>query len=93
MTTEEIKKKIVPVLKQYGVTKAALFGSSARGNMTKNSDVDVLVEIPKAASLLEFIRLKLNLEDTLGRKVDLVEYQVIKPAIKEDILNSQVSIL
>lgn len=90
---KEIKDKILPVLKRYGVSKAALFGSSVRGDMTEESDLDILVEIEKDISLLDFVGLKLELEEILGRKVDLVEYCTLKPIIRERVLREQVPIL
>ena len=44
MTVLHLKKKIVPILKKQGVLKAALFGSFAKGNETKKSDLDLLVK-------------------------------------------------
>ena len=93
MNVEEIKKKILPILKQYGVAKAGIFGSVVRGEETKGSDIDILVEIKRRMSLLDFAGLKLELEEALGRKVDLGEYSVIKPIIKEEILSEEVAIL
>lgn len=55
--------------------------------------MDILIDLPKDQSLLDFVRLKLQLEEALKRKVDLVEYDLIKPAIKEEILKSQIKIL
>lgn len=89
----EIKKLIIPVLKEYGVKKAAIFGSVARGETRSDSDVDVLVETREDMGLFEFSGLKQDLESILKKKVDLVEYRVIKPAIKEEILRDQVPIL
>ena len=89
----EIKKLIIPVLKEYGVKRAALFGSVARGEARKTSDVDILVEIEKSIGLFEFVGMKQDLEKALGKKVDLVEYKTIKPAIKESVLGNQVPIL
>ena len=94
MTTEDIKTKITPILKKHGVTKAAFFGSMARGEASENSDVDILVEIKdEDMSLLDFIRLKMEIEEALGKKVDLVEYSTLKPLIREKILKEQVGIL
>ena len=90
---EEISRKVVPILRRYGVSKAALFGSMVRGQAREGSDVDILVDIDADISLLDFVGLKLELEDALGKKVDLVEYSVIKPLIKEEILREQVVIL
>jgi uncharacterized protein len=92
MTIEEIKEKAVPILKQHGVTRAAVFGSVARGEATETSDTDILIEIPHPHRLFEFIGMKNELEDALRGKVDLVEYQAFKPRIRENILASQVQI-
>lgn len=90
MTIDEIKRKITPLLKTYRVTRAGLFGSAARGEMGAESDIDVLVDLRKGASLFEFIELKQKLEEILDRRVDVVEYENIKPALKESILKNQV---
>jgi len=90
---EQIKRKILPVLHRYGVTKVGLFGSCIRDKMTPDSDIDILVEIEKDISLLDFVGLKLEIEEVLGRKVDLVEYDTIKPLLRERILKEQVIIL
>ena len=83
----------MPILKKYGVTRAGIFGSVVRGEARKDSDIDILVKIESRMSLLDFAGLKLELEEALGRKVDLGEYSVIKPIIKEQILKEEVSIL
>lgn len=93
MDIEEIKRKILPILKKYGVTKAGIFGSVVRGEETKESDIDILVEINTRMSLLDFVGLKLELEDALGIPVDLGEYSAIKPIVKEQILSEEVAIL
>lgn len=90
---EEIKKKILPILKKYEVKKAGVFGSIARGEAEKDSDVDILVEIESRISLLEFVGLKLELEEALRKNVDLGEYSAIKPIIKDRILSEEVPIL
>ncbi|MBL7169630.1 MAG: nucleotidyltransferase family protein [Candidatus Aenigmarchaeota archaeon] len=93
MNVEEIKRRISPILKRYGVKKVGLFGSYVRGEMKEDSDIDMLVEIEKPISLLDFIGLKLEIEEALKRKVDLVEYNTIKPLLKERILNEQIRII
>ena len=90
---EQIKEKALPVLKNAGVTKSSLFGSYVRGEATENSDVDILIDFPKEKSLFDFIGLKLQLEEVLQKKVDLVEYNTIKPRLKQFILSEQVQIL
>jgi predicted nucleotidyltransferase len=90
---EDVKRKILPILEQYEVKKAGLFGSVVRGELREDSDIDILVEIEKDISLLDFVDLKLEIEEKLGRKVDLVEYSTIKPLLKDVILREQVAIL
>ena len=88
-----LKRQIIPILNRYGVKKAGLFGSCVRGELREDSDIDILVELASALSLLDFIKIKLDLEDTLGRRIDLVEYSTIKPRLKERILKEQLAIL
>jgi predicted nucleotidyltransferase len=92
MSVEEIKQKVSPILLKYKVKRASVFGSVAKQTDTPKSDVDILVELDDSISLLDFIGIKLEIEDILHRKVDLVEYDTIKPALKESILNDQVPI-
>ncbi|MBA3723549.1 MAG: nucleotidyltransferase family protein [Candidatus Levybacteria bacterium] len=92
-TLEEIKRQALPILKQYHVTKAALFGSYVRGEATQKSDIDILVQMPEHASLFDLVGLKLDLEESFGKKVDVVTYKGIKPRIKDTILSQQVHIL
>lgn len=93
MTIKEVKKQILPILKRQKVIKAAVFGSVARNEAKKRSDLDLLVKLPKNASLLDLIGLKLDLEKKLARKVDLVEYEALHPLLRERILAEQISIL
>ena len=89
----EIRELVLPVLHQHGITRAGIFGSYARGEATPESDVDILIELDRQASLLDFIGIKLELEDVLGRSVDLVEYAAIKPRLRDRILREEVPIL
>ncbi len=86
MNSAQAQSIILPFLHKYGVKKADLFGSCARGDATGESDIDLLVELPQSASLLDYIGLKQDLEDALGRNVDLVEYDAIKPKLRPYIL-------
>lgn len=89
---EHIKEKIIPVLQKHQVKRAGIFGSVATGKTTKKSDVDILVELGSKISLLEFVGIKFELEDLLERKVDLVEYQAIKPRLRKRILSEEIRI-
>lgn len=61
--------------------------------MTDQSDVDLLVEFEGRKSLLDLSGLKIELEDALGRKVDVVTYRSLHPLLRERILAEQVPIL
>ena len=90
---EDMKKKIRKILKKCGIVRAGIFGSYARGEQKKNSDVDILIQPTKDMSLLDFVHVKHELEDILGKKVDLVSYKYIHPYLKEKILESEVNII
>lgn len=92
METNEIRQKAKPVLDRYSVREATLFGSYARGSQEEKSDIDIAVKIDNEMSLLDFVGLKQELENTLGQSVDLVEYSEIKPRIKKHIQTDQVAI-
>lgn len=92
MDIANIKNSIIPILKKRHVRRASLFGSVVRGSDTKESDVDILVELPDDNTLLDFLAIKNDLEDRLGRRVDLVEYEAVRPEIKQRILSEQLPI-
>ncbi|MCX5645347.1 MAG: nucleotidyltransferase family protein [Phycisphaerae bacterium] len=93
LSVEEIRQAALPILRRYGVTKAAVFGSAVKGQLRPESDIDILVRIGEDISLLGFVGLKLDLEQALSRRVDLVEYDMIKPRLRERILEEQETIL
>lgn len=90
---EKIKNKILPILKQAGVKKSSIFGSYVRGEETKSSDIDILVELPKGSSLLDLIGLEIELKKAVGKKVDLLTYNSINPLLKDYIQKDQLRIL
>ena len=89
MNIQAIKTKATPVLESQGVIKAALFGSYATGEAKKESDVDLLVEFNKPVGLIHLIHTEHELEDTIGKKVDLITKaglsKYIKPYIQDDL--------
>jgi len=72
-------------LKEFGVRRIGIFGSFARGEAKKDSDVDVLVEFEKK-TFDNYMGLKFFLEERLSRRVDLVIADALKAALKEEIL-------
>jgi predicted nucleotidyltransferase len=92
-TLEQIKPKLVKILRKNDVAKAGIFGSYARGEQNKKSDLDILVQIDKRINLFDFIGIKQDIEDELGMNVDLVEYSCIKPAIREQVLAEEIRVI
>ena len=88
----KIKPKIIEVLKKYNIKKAGIFGSFVRGEQKKNSDIDILIEPPKGIGF-GFAGIAIELEEKLGKKVDLITYKYIDPYIKEDILKEEIKII
>lgn len=86
---KQISEQIIPILLKYGVSRASLFGSYARGEATDKSDVDILINLPKGMSLFGFADLKMELEHKLKKDVDLVTYRNIHPLLKDTILKEQ----
>jgi hypothetical protein len=90
---EELKTRITRTLKHHDVVRAAIFGSFARGDAEESSDLDLLVEFSGEKSLLDLVGLKLDLEDSLGRSVDVITYNALHPVIRDRILSEQVRVL
>jgi len=92
-TLKNVTRKVLPVLKEAGVTRSSLFGSYVRGENRADSDVDILVELPKGNSLLDLVKLEKKLEKALGKKVDLLTYNSVHPLLKDYINKDQLQIL
>ena len=92
-STAAVQRVAVPILKRYGARRASLFGSVVHRGLGPESDVDLLVELPEGASLLDLAGLGLDLEQALGRKVDILTYRSIHPRLRKRILAEQVPIL
>lgn len=90
---ERVKKKVVPVFKKCGVIRAAIFGSFVRGEAGENSDLDFLVEFEGQKTLLDLAALQQELEEVMGKKVDVVTYASLHPKVREKVIREQVDIL
>jgi len=88
-----ITTKIRPVLERNGVQRASLFGSLVRGDSNDASDVDILVEFAEDKSLLDLVGLRLELEELLGRSVDVLTFDSLNPLLKDSILAEQETVL
>jgi predicted nucleotidyltransferase len=90
---DEIKKTLIDALRKHEVKKAALFGSIVRGEATEESDIDLLIEFEGRKSLLDLAGLKLDLQQLLRRRVDVLTYKSLHPLLRERILSEQEVIL
>lgn len=71
---------------EYRVKNMGVFGSVARNQNTKASDIDILVEFSQPVGLFKFIELEEYLSQVLGKRVDLVTKKALKPIIKKEVL-------
>ncbi len=92
-TISNLKKKLVPILKRNDVVKASLFGSYARGDKKKTSDIDILVKFKGKKTLFDVTHLELELEAKLGKKVDLLTYNAVHPLLRKQIREEEVAVL
>lgn len=92
---KSIKPQIVRILKKNGIARAGIYGSYARGEQKKKSDIDILIEAPEKRkfSLLDLIGLEIELKKALKKKVDLLTYNSLHPLLKKRILNEEVKII
>ncbi len=80
---------IARICSRYKVAELSVFGSTARGDAGVDGDIDLLVTFqPDAAiGLIAFNRLRRELEEGLGRRVDLVPKDGLKPLIRDEVLS------
>jgi len=74
-------------LKDAGIVRLSLFGSTARGDGRPDSDVDLLAAFDdtRRISLLDVVGLELDLSEMLGCKVDLIEEGTLKPRVRRSV--------
>jgi uncharacterized protein len=78
------KEKIIEICKRNDISYCALFGSFARGEANENSDIDLLVRFSKPKGI-DWLDAAFEIEDTLGRKVDLITEKSLHPLIRESV--------
>ena len=84
--------RAAPELRAHAVKELWLFGSAAREELKAGSDIDILVDFNAPVTLFEFARLRRRLESLLGRPVDLVTRDALKPQLREQILREAVRV-
>ena len=84
------RDEILRIAAQHGVHNVRVFGSVARGEAGPESDIDFLVELEPGRSLLDHAALLLDLEQLLGRKVDVATERSLKERIRVRVLREAV---
>jgi len=77
-----LRRVLARLRRDFGVRRISLFGSTARDDARPDSDLDLLVEFAAGPTFDSFMDLKFFLEDQLGRKVDLVTPDSLKPRMR-----------
>lgn len=77
-TIDEIKRIILPIIKNYGVDKVYIFGSYARGEADENSDIDFCIDAKSIKGLFALGGLYSELESVLDKKIDLITVKSLK---------------
>jgi uncharacterized protein len=88
----EKRESIISIAARHGATHVRLIGSVARGEARPDSDVDLLVTWSEGTSLLDHAALMLELENLLGRKVDIASDGWVKPAIRESVYRDAITL-
>ena len=86
------KEHILAIASKHGAFNVRVFGSVAKGNADEKSDVDFLVDLEKGRSLFDLGGLLMDLQDLLGRNVDVVTAQGLRERIRNDVLNNAVQL-
>jgi predicted nucleotidyltransferase len=86
----EHRAEILAIANQHGARSLRIFGSVARGDARPDSDIDLLVELEPGRSLLDLIAIKQDLEDILGRRVDVLTEASLSPYLKQRVLQDAI---
>ena len=89
---QDKRDEILRIAGAHGAHSVRVFGSVSRGEAGTKSDVDLLVKLEPGRSLLDLIAIKQDLEDLLGREVDVVTEDAVSPYIREQVLEEAVSL-
>ncbi len=89
---EEHRDEIKHLARQRGAHRVRVFGSRARGDALPESDVDILVDLERGKSALALGGLLMDLQDLLGKKVDVVTPASLHPKIRDQVLRQAVDL-
>jgi uncharacterized protein len=85
---EKHSRDIRQIARRHGVVRLRVFGSHASGQASATSDVDLLVQLGPDRDLLDLAEFKLDMEELLGCKVDVVTEAGLSPYLREEVLHT-----
>ena len=89
---KEKREQILAIAERHGAQRIQVFGSLAKGESGKESDVDFLIQLEPGRTLLDIIAMKQDLEDLLGRKVDVLTRGGVSPYLRDEIVSQAISL-
>jgi len=81
------RPEILRIAERHGARNLRLFGSVSRGDADERSDIDLLVDLDPGRTLLDHAALVLELEELLGRKVDVATERGLRPTVRQRVLS------
>ena len=86
------RSEVLRLASQYGATDVRVFGSVARGEADETSDIDFLVRMNPGRSVFDIGGLLMDLQDLLGRRVDVVTERGLRPRMRERVLREAIPV-
>lgn len=90
LSIEDIKKGVAPICRKYGVEKAFLFGSYARGEADNESDVDLRIEKGAIRNLFQICGFRMDIMEALGKEVDVVSVMPKNDEFRKNLLREEI---
>jgi predicted nucleotidyltransferase len=85
-----VPERLVETAARHGAHNVRVFGSVARGTATEESDLDLLVDMEPGRDLFDLVALKREVEESLGRRVDVLTESSLSPYLREKVLREAV---
>jgi predicted nucleotidyltransferase len=86
------REEVLAIAAKYGARNVRVFGSVARGDADEQSDVDFVVELDESTSLMDHAALLLELQELLGRRVDVAPESCLRPRVRQRVLDEAVAL-